>query len=105
VVVEDLAVEADHRLAVGAEHRLGPAGEVEDRQAPVAEAERAVDVQALAVGPAMAQARGHGGQQRRVMATDHPGDPAHRREGNAKRERGGKRVSSGLPVPARDDET
>ena len=52
-VVVDLAVEDDDDGAVLVGHRLRAAGDVEDREPPVAEADAVADVEAVAVGAAV----------------------------------------------------
>ena len=62
--VVDLAVEHDPHRLLHVGHRLVAAGQVDDRQAAKAQAERARVVEALVVGPAVGDRlrhRGHGG--------------------------------------------
>jgi hypothetical protein len=58
-VVVDLPVGDDADGAVLVEHRLRAAGEVDDRQAAVAEGDRAIGVEAFAVGAAVGERVGH----------------------------------------------
>jgi len=53
LVVVDFAVEDDHDRAVFVEQRLLAGGNVDDRQAPVAQANAGLDVQAAFVGAAV----------------------------------------------------
>ena len=58
--VVDLAVVAEHVAVVGVDHRLvRRGGQVDDRQAPVAQAHVALDPVALAVRPAVRNRIGH----------------------------------------------
>jgi hypothetical protein len=78
VVVDLAVVDHDHR-AVGVGHRLGAAGDVEDRQAAVAEAHPVTDEEAVAVRPAVHDRVGHRPQQCRVAEAGRSGDAAHQR--------------------------
>ncbi len=53
--VVDLAVERDHDRMVFVAERLRPAGQVDDRQAPVGEPDAGLEVHAVAVGAPMRQ--------------------------------------------------
>ena len=61
--IVDLAVVADAKIAVGAEHGLLAAGQVDDGQAPVGQAQPRLRVQAALVGTAVELGLVHGGQQ------------------------------------------
>jgi hypothetical protein len=82
--VEDLAVVDDRVRAVLGGHRLRAAGDVDDREPAVREADRRrsrLGVKAGSVGAAMGDARGHALEQRRVdrpsVTSQDAGDPAH----------------------------
>ena len=79
--VVDLAVEHDGNRAVGRHQRLLAAGDVDHGQAAKAESDRAVDVEAIVVGPAMRERRGHRGQRvaRTGVVAQVAGDAAHGR--------------------------
>jgi hypothetical protein len=57
--VVDVAVAHGPQAAILVGQRLATAGLVDQRQAPVAEAQPAVEVEPAAVGPAVGEARGH----------------------------------------------
>ncbi len=80
-VVEDLAVEHDLQLPILVAERLGPAGEVDDREAGVDQADAAVGEDAEAVGPPMADRTGHLPQAEvgdvPRFGESQPGDAAH----------------------------
>ena len=61
--IVDLAVVADAEIAVGAEHGLLAAGQVDDGQAPVGQAQARLRVQAAFVRTAMELGLVHGGEQ------------------------------------------
>src|SRR5689334_25238842 len=58
-MVVNFAVVSDPQRAVFVGHRLMAAGEIDDREAAVAEADRTIDPGAGAVGSAMAQGVAH----------------------------------------------
>ena len=79
-IVVDLAVLHDDARSVFARHRLVAAGKVDDREAARRERDRAVDVFATAVRPAMHERRAHRGQSldaRRTGSRRDPTDSAH----------------------------
>ena len=74
LVVVNLAVERDPDASAGVSHRLGRGvGEIDDGEAPVHEADRRrrIDVDALAVGPAVREAGAHALEQGRVHGAAH----------------------------------
>jgi hypothetical protein len=76
--VVDLSVEDDG--GVRRRHRLVPAGHVDDRQAPEAQAHRAVDEDPFIVGPAVHQRvrhRAHPGLVGRLLRAHESNDAAH----------------------------
>src|SRR5207249_3344996 len=83
-VVVDLAIQDDPHALILVGHGLGAPLEVHDREAPVAEADRPLDPQSLAVRPAMAQDVPHPLEPRLVdglerIQADDADDPAHTR--------------------------
>ena len=79
-VVVDLAVLDDDDAAVLVRDRLVAAGEVDDREAPRAERDLAVDVLAAAVGAAVDELGAHRAKRLDVgvpVAARDPADPAH----------------------------
>jgi hypothetical protein len=85
-VVVDLAIEDDLQRAGLVAHRLVATGQVDDGQAPVAEADLAYpvreagDMESGRVGAPVRQRRGHGVEHLpciRSGCTDKPDDPAH----------------------------
>jgi hypothetical protein len=80
--VIDLAVEDDGQPPVLRPHRLGPAGQVDDRQPPMAERHARLQVRAFAVRTAMGDRVGHLAKQGRVerrqsFGIEEPGQTAH----------------------------
>ncbi len=57
--VVDLAVEHQRKRTVGADERLPAAGEVDHRQAPMTEADRSVEVEAVGIRAAVGERRRH----------------------------------------------
>ena len=79
-VVVDLAVLDDDDAAVLVRDRLVAAGEVDDREAPRAERDLAVDVLAAAVGAAVDELGAHRAKRLDVgvpVGARDPADPAH----------------------------
>ena len=80
-IVENLAVEDDDHRPILVEDRLGAAGEIDNRQAAVAQPDVAVDEESVAVGAAVRQCAGHPGERvRRHLAAggfDETADAAH----------------------------
>ncbi len=81
-VVVDQPVEDDDDVAVLVGHRLPAAGRVEDREAPVAEADAVARVEAVAVGTAVGQRVGHRLDEGAVSEAERAGDPAHQERGS-----------------------
>ena len=90
-VVQDLAVEREVAGAIGRGHGLTGAGQVDDRQAPMAEADRPVAPVALGIRATMHEAGRHGAQQVGVdVAAVEPAnsdDPAHGQQRSMKSRR------------------
>ncbi len=82
-VVVDLAVGDQPQRAVLVRQRLVPAGEIDDRQPPHPDRQRAVGVDALVVGPAMARDPAHARddlrRHRRAGEVENAVDAAHGR--------------------------
>jgi hypothetical protein len=82
LVVVDLAVLDDQHRAVLVAHRLVAVGEIDDRQAPVAEGDRAVGLRPALVGPAVLERVEHRVQRpvvdRPAVEGHQSADPAHR---------------------------
>ena len=80
--VVDLAVEDQPERSVFVRHRLaGRVAQVDDGEAPVAEARGPVQMQALPVGPTVGQGGGHGSDvlaPHRAAAREHSAHAAHR---------------------------
>ena len=81
-IIVDLAVEDQPGVGVGEGHGLeGGVGEVDDAQRAVGQADRPVEVEAVAVGAAVGERGGHALQQRAVgrgpPAIKHPRDSTH----------------------------
>ena len=98
--IVNIAVEDDHHRAVLVAHRLAPAGDVDDGQPAMAEADPRLDMKPVAVRAAMRERRGHAAQQRRVDGlaaawVENAGDAAH---GGAPYPHPG--VQSGRPIRA-----
>jgi hypothetical protein len=80
LVVVDLAVLNDRHAVLLARDRLVAGLEVDDREPPSREADRAVDVRPVRVGPAMDERRAHGGESAGVDGAAggrDSADPAH----------------------------
>jgi hypothetical protein len=80
LVVVDLAVEDHHHRAVFVEQRLLAGGDVDDGQAPVAEAQAGLDVQAAFVGPRWTARRSCGAARMSTgfaAGVEDAGDAAH----------------------------
>ena len=95
--IVDLAVEHDGDRAVGRDERLPAAREIDHRQPAKAEARGSVEVEALVVGTAMRERRGHRGQRvaRAGIVAEVAGDAAHGRgRGDARPQPSG-RLSEG----------
>ena len=76
--VVDLAVVDEVNVARRARHRLVAVLEVDDRQAPVAEAGEVLLEVALVVGPPVLDPLAHGREEVVIRWADEAGDPAHR---------------------------
>jgi hypothetical protein len=63
-VVINLSIKNDVPAAIGGGHGLGSAGEIENAEAAVAEADGGIIVGALGVGPSMKKGVGHSGEDR-----------------------------------------
>ena len=82
-VIIDLAVEHQHCPAIGRGHRLRRSGDIDDRQAPVAEANARRGPHAKAVRPAVSYGIAHPLDPRRIdrlgrREVKNPGKSAHR---------------------------
>ncbi len=77
--VVDFAVEDDGNCAVGGEQRLGAAGDIDHGKATMAEADGAVVMKPVGIGPAMRERRGHRRQRgaRPRIVAEISGDAAH----------------------------
>jgi len=62
-VVVEFSVVDKGQIAIGNPHGLGAAGQIDDAEARVGEAARAVDEDAIGIGAATAQRNGHPSQQ------------------------------------------
>src|SRR5260370_30045967 len=90
--VVDFAVERDRYAAVLVEQRLMAAGDIDDGEATMTEADSRREVKAAAVGAAMGNAVGHASEEARIdwapsRDVHDPRDPAHV-AGLARRQRG-----------------
>ena len=63
-VVVNLSIKNDVPATIGGGHGLGSAGEIENAEAAVAEADSGISVGALGVGPSMKEGVGHSGEGR-----------------------------------------
>jgi hypothetical protein len=63
-VVIYFSIKNDVPASIGGRHGLGSAGEIENAEAAVAEADSGISVGALGVGPSMKEGVGHSGEGR-----------------------------------------
>ena len=90
-VIVDFAVKDDVPAPVGGGHGLGPAGEIEDAEATVAEPDGGVPIGPFRIRTAVREGTGHGGQDPLrgvglVAEGGETGDAAHREEDSGTRD-------------------